>query len=394
MSSGPLGIGGSMNSLPVFHDPEAAGEVRLPGSFIQAELDKRGWGQAALAEVLGRPLSAVNEIITGKRAITPEMAVALGQAFEQPPELWAHREAAFRISLVKDAADDETSKKARLFEAAPVKDLQRRGWISPAAQTAEEIERELTRFLGEDPLAETPAAVARKSGSDLDFSSAQCAWLMQASHMAKRVNARSYRKENLESAFPKIHKLATKPEDAAKLPMLLAEIGIRFVVIEALPRTKIDGAAFFLDNDCSRPVIAVSLRIDRMESFWHTLGHELRHVANEHPLSLDADLVGNDRGFHLSAMESRANEEAAEWLIPSREIKSFALRAKPLFVKEAIVRFAGRMGVHPSIVIGVLNHMGVLDWNRHADLRPKIREHVISTATCDGYGRKPFFNLI
>ena len=383
-----------MQSFPLFRDPEAAGEVRAPGSFIQAELNKRGWGQAALAEVLGRPLTAVNEIITGKRAITPEMAVALGQAFEQPPELWAHREAAYRISLVKDPADDETSKKARLFEAAPVKDLQRRGWISPAAQTAEEIAAELRRFLGEDPLAETATAVARKSGTDLEFSGAQCAWLMQAKHMAKRINARPYRKENLEEGLAKIHKLAAKPEHAAKLPMLLAENGIRFVVIEDLPRTKIDGAAFFIGKDNSQPVIALSLRIDRMESFWHTLGHELRHIANEDPLSLDADLVGNDRGFHLSKMEARANEEAAEWLIPSREIKSFALRAKPHFVKEAIIRFSGRMGVHPAIVIGALNHMGVLDWNRHADLRPKILEHVISTATCDGYGRKPFFNLI
>src|ERR1700682_6330983 len=267
-----------MHSFPLFRDPEATGEARPPGSFIQAELDKRGWGQAALAEVLGRPPTAVNEIITGKRAITPEMAVALGQAFDQSPELWAHREAAYRVSLVKDAGDDETSKKAKLFEAAPIKDLQRRGWISPAAQTAEELERELVRFLGENPLAEVSAAVARKSGNELEFSSAQCAWLMQAKHMAKRINARTYRKENLEAGLLKIHKLAAKPEDAAKLPMLLAEIGIRFVVIEHLPKTKIDGAAFFLEKDCSRPVIAVSLRIDRMESFWHTLGHELRHI--------------------------------------------------------------------------------------------------------------------
>src|SRR5437016_816612 len=97
--------------FPIFNDPEAGGKARSPGAFIQAEMDKRGWGQAALAEVLGRPIGAVNEIINGKRAITPEMAVALGQAFDQPPELWAHREAAFRLSLVKDAHDDETAKK-------------------------------------------------------------------------------------------------------------------------------------------------------------------------------------------------------------------------------------------------------------------------------------------
>jgi HTH-type transcriptional regulator/antitoxin HigA len=380
--------------LPIFNDPESSGELRCPGWFIQCELDKRGWGQAALADVLDRPLAAVNEIIKGKRALTPEMAVALGRAFGQPPELWAHREAAYRLSLVKDAPDDETAKKARLFEAAPVRDLQRRCWINPAAQTANEIESELTRFLGENPLTEMPTAVARKASRVLEFSNAQRAWLIQAGHLASKVNARKYSKPTLEAALPKIRKLAAKPESAANLPIALAEVGVRLVIVEDLPRTKIDGAAFFLDKQGQNPVIALSLRIDRMESFWHTLGHELRHIINEDSLSLDMELVGSERAQHLSSIESRADREASDWMIPSREIDSFALRAKPVFPKDAILPFAGRMGVHPCIVIGALNHKGILDWNRHSDLRPKIRDHVISTATCDGYGRKPFFNLI
>jgi HTH-type transcriptional regulator/antitoxin HigA len=381
-------------SLPIFNDPDAKAAGERPGIFIQAELDKRGWGQAALAEIIGRPLGALNEVIKGKRPLTPEIALALAQAFDQSPELWVHREAAYRLSLVRNAPDDDTAKKARLFEAAPVKDLQRRDWISSAAESADEIEAELTRFLGENPLTEAPVAVARKSEKFADFSNAQRAWLMQSSHLARRLNARAYTKQNLEAALPQLRKLAVKPEFAARLPIALAEVGVRFVIIEDLPRTKIDGAAFFLDNDPSLPVIALSIRIDRMDSFWHTVGHELRHIINEDPLSLDADLVGNDRVQHLSDIESRADKEAAEWLISSADIKSFSLRAKPLFLKDSIRPFAGRMGVHPSIVVGSLNHMGVLDWNRHADLRPKIREHVISTAICDGYGRKPLFNLI
>jgi HTH-type transcriptional regulator/antitoxin HigA len=131
-----------------------------------------------------------------------------------------------------------------------------------------------------------------------------------------------------------------------------------------------------------------------MESFWHTLGHELRHILNEDPLSLDSDLVGENRAKLVNLMERRADKEAANWLIPENEINSFALRAKPWFTKEAIQPFASRMGVHPCIVIGNLNHLDAMDWTRHADVRPKIRDHIISTATCDGYGKKAFFNLI
>ena len=56
------------------------------------------------------------------------------------------------------------------------------------------------------------------------------------------------------------------PEKAAHAPIMLAELGVRLVLIEGLPRTKIDGAAFFLNSDPSMPVIALSLRVDRMES--------------------------------------------------------------------------------------------------------------------------------
>ena len=82
--------------LPLWVDPEGDAQGLLsPGEYIKRELVKRGWGQADLATVLKRPLPTVNEIIRGKKGITPEMAVALGRAFDTSPELWAHREAAW-----------------------------------------------------------------------------------------------------------------------------------------------------------------------------------------------------------------------------------------------------------------------------------------------------------
>ena len=169
--------------------------------------------------------------------------------------------------------------------------------------------------------------------------------------------------------------------------MALAEAGVRLVVVEDLPRTRIDGAAFFLDDDPSMPVVALTTRIDRMDGVWHTLIHELRHIANEDPLSLDLDIFGEGKAQAVSEMEQRADEEAANWLVDRDQLRRFALRAKPTFTKESILPFAGRMGVHPSIVIGQLQHEGVLPWDRHSDIKCKIRDHLLVTAMCDGYGK-------
>ena len=377
--------------LQIFKDPEHDGPPLPPGIFIKRELEKRQWPQAALAEILGKPLAALNEVIKGKRAITPEMAMALGNAFGQAPALWMHREAAYRMSIFTQSPDSDTIRKAQLFECAPIKDLQRRGWINPSAQTVDELEVELTKFMGYNPVHDEPllfSALARKTSGHNEFSNAQRAWLYKTANLARKTTARPYIKSQLERALSSLRKLCSAPENGAKIPMALAEAGIRFVVVEDLPRTHIDGAAFFLDDDKGKPVIALSLRLDRMESVWHTLIHEVRHIANEDPLSLDLDIVGEGRERLVNDMEKRADDEAANWLVEREQLRRFALRAKPWFTKDSVIPFAGRMGVHPSVVIGQLQNAGVIGWDRHSDLRPKVRDHIIVTSMCDGYGKK------
>src|SRR5262245_31169358 len=93
---------------------------RGPGEDIREALAIRGWTQADLARILGRPLPTVNEIIQGKRAIMPEMAIALSEALGGTAEDWMRREASYRLSLVKDAGDGQVRSRARLYEIAPV----------------------------------------------------------------------------------------------------------------------------------------------------------------------------------------------------------------------------------------------------------------------------------
>ena len=57
-----------------------AAEVFPPGDFLREELETRGWTQADLAELMGRPLRSINEIINGKKSITAETAIGLGHA--------------------------------------------------------------------------------------------------------------------------------------------------------------------------------------------------------------------------------------------------------------------------------------------------------------------------
>src|SRR5271165_3609056 len=192
-------------------DPEpllqmSEGKPKSPGEFIRAELEARGWAQADLARIVNRPVQAINEIIQGKKAVTPETAVALGIAFETGPEIWMNRENAYRLSLVV-SHDPGIQRRARLYDLAPVKDMEKRGWIK-ATDKAEGLERELCRFFDVDSLDDTPqiSAVARKTSGAVALSPTQRAWCFRAKNLAHTVKAGSFEKRQFDAGCSELRK--------------------------------------------------------------------------------------------------------------------------------------------------------------------------------------------
>lgn len=60
-----------------------------PGEILHDQfLIPLGLTQVALAEHLGVPVQRINEIVRGKRGVTPETAWLLAQAFDTTPEFW------------------------------------------------------------------------------------------------------------------------------------------------------------------------------------------------------------------------------------------------------------------------------------------------------------------
>jgi antitoxin HigA-1 len=60
-----------------------------PGEILLEEyLKPLGLSQVAFAEHIGVPVQRINEIVRGKRGITPETAWLLAEAFGTSPEFW------------------------------------------------------------------------------------------------------------------------------------------------------------------------------------------------------------------------------------------------------------------------------------------------------------------
>src|SRR5438093_8830335 len=117
----------------------------------------------------------------------------------------------------------------------------------------------------------------------------------------------------------------TKPEDIKHVPAVLADCGIRFIIVEVLPNAKIDGVCHWLDN--TKPVIGMTIRFDRIDNFWFVLWHELIHVLNRHgkkePI-IDVELEGERSADNGD--ETEANRGAAEACVPQGDLISFLAR--------------------------------------------------------------------
>ena len=73
--------------------------VEPPGKHLRRALRARGWTQADLAMILGRPERFVSELINGRRGLTARTALELGAALGDDPWEWMKREVAYRLSI-------------------------------------------------------------------------------------------------------------------------------------------------------------------------------------------------------------------------------------------------------------------------------------------------------
>lgn len=340
-----------------------------PGRILKQELEARGWTQRDLAAILGRPEQMVSEIINGAKQITPETSVELAQAFGTSPEFWHNLEANYRLELARrQGVNDAIARRSRLYTALPLREMARRQWVT-LCESAAELEDEVSRFLGAPILPEAPVLAVRfrASTTRAPLTYAQLAWLRRAETLARPQQVAPWQPANLEPLVADLMLLTRRAEDTTAVPSVLARWGVRFVLLRHLEKTYLDGAAFWVEGS---PAVALTLRYDRIDSFWFTLLHELAHLA-EGDETVYLDVLENGQGEEVAAEaapaepdphEEAANRLASRWLIAPESFQSFVAATAPYFSRARIEAFAASQGRHPGIVLGRLQREGLVPY--------------------------------
>lgn len=311
-----------------------------PVDAIAFRMEQQGLTRQDLAAYLGSA-SRVSEVLARKRPINLAMARRLHEGLGIPAA----------VLLRGGGATLPAPVDVRRF---PFSEMYRRGWFAgfkgslrDAKRDAEEL---LQAFFGRSfDLNAVPALHRQniRSGSAQD-PYALCAWKTRVLKLAETQSvSQPFGSDRITETFKRtlagMSALGPGPQFVGEL---LRQQGIRFIIEPHLPGTHLDGAA--LRTSKGAPVIALTLRHDRLDNFWFTLLHELGHVA----LHLDdADEAFFDEiDSQGSEVEAQADEFASEALIPSDDWEVFWRQGD--WSAAAVRNAALRWNLSPAIVAG------------------------------------------
>jgi len=313
-----------------------------PIEAIKFRMEQLGLEPSDMVHYIGTK-SKVSEVLSGKTPLTLKMIRTLEKELGIPAKV-----------LIQSS---ET--KQNFFENLHldiIKELKKRGYLEDLNPQEESRSTVVSNFFA--PLTQTNlnfSVMLRQTNyrtSPTTNKQALAAWLGCVLHKASKIKInKPYKAGTVNLTFMReLAKLSTK-EDAPLLAQgFLRDHGITLVIEKHFEKTKLDGAAIMFNKD--NPIIGLTLRYDRIDSFWFTLMHELAHIALH--LNKDNDLFYDElddvKGLEVDVMEREADQLASETLVPSNKWEVSPAKIVPS--KLAAEALAKELGVHVAIIAG------------------------------------------
>jgi HTH-type transcriptional regulator / antitoxin HigA len=319
-----------------------------PVEAIRIRMQEEGLRPRDLAPYLGGA-NKVSEVLARKRPLTLKMMRALHEGLGIPAEILL-REPDGRLP---DRGNVEVGR-------FPWREMARRGWLDGlgvAPEAIEEAEEELfDRFFGKYVATLVRSALYRhpphvRAGVEMD-TYALLAWTVRIARVAEAEPLTvAYCSETLNAEFTRrLVQLSYLNEGPRLAREFLAKAGVHLIVERHLPKTRVDGTALLLPH--GKPVVALSLRHDRLDHFWFCLLHELAHVklhlkpgddANQEWFVDDLDVAA------VGEEEEEADRWALDRLVPPEE---WNREIKWLERPDDVIEAAERLRINPAIIAG------------------------------------------
>jgi HTH-type transcriptional regulator / antitoxin HigA len=345
-----------------------------PGELILAELKARGITQAEFALRTSLSAKHINQLVKGITSLSPDVAIALERTLNIPADFWLKTEAAWRAQQIQTDSRADLAQYAGWFSRFPIDVLLTHRLVKRSDPIEVKIDR-LLRFFGvtdttafEKVWLKPQANFKRSQHFDVDpYATALWIRLAEVAAEDRTAYVGAYDPRLLRAALPAIPAITreTMPEAFVAIRELLERAGVLLVFMPEIADTRICGVSRWLRT--GHPLIALTNRNKRMDSFWFYLAHELGHILL-HP-GRATFIDQSDKSVHddKDDQETAADDFAKELFIPrSEQPRLFQMSVQELQA------FADELNVAVNIVAGQYAHLHN-KWGPVSKLRPTIQ---------------------
>lgn len=333
-----------------------------PGDTIRDALQEQRMKARELAQALELSDEDFNALLEGNIPLTIRLAERLSWTIGGSVEFWITRDGQYQEDRSRVLAD-------AWAQRMPIHDMKTFGWIqsdvgnwlgqidqclhffdvaSPSAWQAEHAALlEQTRFRASKALESDEFAVA--------------AWLRQCEVELSTIPCAPWNRAAFEDLLPELLPLTRQRDPRrflSELKARCAEVGVAVGVVRAPRGCPVSGAARRLPN--GQPSIALSGRHLADDHLWFTFFHESAHLLLHGPDTVYLDEIDLRSDPALSAEEAEADRLAGAMLVPAEyESRVAGARRSPMELR----KLAAEIGVSLGIVIGHLQHRGLIGYN-------------------------------
>ncbi len=335
-----------------------------PGTTIKEQLVDRGMTQKEFAIRMGMSEKHISKLINGDVHLTPDVAERLEMVLGIPASFWNKLEAIYQEKLIKVRREKELEQEEAFAVKYPYKEICRWMGQEPSRKKEQEVfdlcsffEVSSLQFL--DNQALTPVA-CRKLGDTEKSHYILLSLAQWAKRQARNLDVAVFSKTKLKKAVMEIRKLTVKEslDFKEKLSEILSDCGVALIFLPEVQGSFLHGITFEGENN--KIVLGIGLRGKDADRFWFSLFHEISHILLGH--------IYQEKGISEED-EVSANAMAADLLIPEEAIGRFYSGC--LFSIEKIKEFAHQQGIGIGIVVGRLQHDGMISFRSYNQYKSK-----------------------
>jgi HTH-type transcriptional regulator/antitoxin HigA len=340
-----------------------------PGEHLAEYIEAQGLSQAEFARLAGLTPKLISTIINRANPVTPDTAIKLERVLGVRANLWTNLQANWDLfhARAKEKAAPETKSWLSQF---PLKELKSRGYLPDTKDEGILVDFLLRLFGVGTPVAyqarvDGLAVQHRQSKAHRSVPGHIYTWLMLGERRARAMNLPEFDASRFQQGITEIRRLTVDGPATfePRMKELCRSAGVALIFEPPISKTCLFGSARWFDTN--RAIIQMSLRMKSNDHFWWTFFHEAAHIA----LHRGRNFLDDENGVGDGA-EEEADAWAEEVLVGHDRFAQFKA-SRPRSMAQ-VIAFANEIGLHPGIVVGMLQHVRVIPFNHMNELKARF----------------------